>query len=102
MQQCQLQHFFYPHLPLSSPLIPLVVCPHLHMGVNNWQMWLTLKGRLVTDANAPFNQDRSVFFSPSGEVYILASSKSMAQSHSGKLYKLMDPKRYCREACSLF
>lgn len=30
----------------------------------------------------------------SGEVYILASSKSMAQSHSGKLYKLVDPKRY--------
>lgn len=29
----------------------------------------------------------------SGEVYILASSKSMAQSHSGKLYKLVDPKR---------
>ncbi|XP_074520779.1 hedgehog-interacting protein isoform X1 [Halichoeres trimaculatus] len=28
-----------------------------------------------------------------GEVYILASSKSMAQSHSGKLYKLIDPKR---------
>uniref|UniRef100_A0A6Q2Y3R0 Hedgehog-interacting protein n=1 Tax=Esox lucius TaxID=8010 RepID=A0A6Q2Y3R0_ESOLU len=28
-----------------------------------------------------------------GEVYILASSKSMAQSHSGKLYKLVDPKR---------
>lgn len=42
------------------------------------------------------------FLSPSGEVYILASSKSMAQSHSGKLYKLMDPKRYCRDACSLF
>lgn len=28
-----------------------------------------------------------------GEVYILATSKSMAQSHSGKLYKLVDPKR---------
>lgn len=28
-----------------------------------------------------------------GEVYILTSSKSMAQSHSGKLYKLLDPKR---------
>ncbi|XP_067106612.1 hedgehog-interacting protein [Osmerus mordax] len=28
-----------------------------------------------------------------GEVYILANSKSMAQSHSGKLYKLVDPKR---------
>ncbi|XP_024914281.1 hedgehog-interacting protein [Cynoglossus semilaevis] len=28
-----------------------------------------------------------------GEVYILASSKSMAQSQSGKLYKLVDPKR---------
>uniref|UniRef100_W5MR80 Hedgehog-interacting protein n=1 Tax=Lepisosteus oculatus TaxID=7918 RepID=W5MR80_LEPOC len=28
-----------------------------------------------------------------GEVYILASSKSMTQSHSGKLYKLVDPKR---------
>ncbi|XP_035515657.1 hedgehog-interacting protein [Morone saxatilis] len=28
-----------------------------------------------------------------GEVYILASSKSMVQSHSGKLYKLVDPKR---------
>lgn len=28
-----------------------------------------------------------------GEVYMLASSKSMAQSHSGKLYKLVDPKR---------
>uniref|UniRef100_A0A3Q2QGD3 Hedgehog-interacting protein n=1 Tax=Fundulus heteroclitus TaxID=8078 RepID=A0A3Q2QGD3_FUNHE len=28
-----------------------------------------------------------------GEVYILVSSKSMAQSHSGKLYKLVDPKR---------
>uniref|UniRef100_A0A673XUW7 Hedgehog interacting protein n=1 Tax=Salmo trutta TaxID=8032 RepID=A0A673XUW7_SALTR len=27
------------------------------------------------------------------EVYILATSKSMAQSHSGKLYKLVDPKR---------
>ena len=33
-----------------------------------------------------------------GEVYILASSKSMAQSHSGKLYKLVDPKRYKYEA----
>lgn len=29
-----------------------------------------------------------------GEVYILTSSKSVAQSHSGKLYKLLDPKRY--------
>uniref|UniRef100_A0A672Z1C8 Hedgehog-interacting protein n=1 Tax=Sphaeramia orbicularis TaxID=375764 RepID=A0A672Z1C8_9TELE len=28
-----------------------------------------------------------------GEVYVLASSKSMAQSHSGRLYKLVDPKR---------
>ncbi|XP_078799840.1 hedgehog-interacting protein-like [Oryzias latipes] len=28
-----------------------------------------------------------------GEVYILASSKNMAQSHSGKLFKLVDPKR---------
>ncbi|KAJ8262164.1 hypothetical protein GJAV_G00163230 [Gymnothorax javanicus] len=28
-----------------------------------------------------------------GEVYILATSKSMVQSHSGKLYKLVDPKR---------
>ncbi|XP_041937361.1 hedgehog-interacting protein [Alosa sapidissima] len=28
-----------------------------------------------------------------GEVYILTSSKSMAQSNSGKLYKLLDPKR---------
>lgn len=33
-------------------------------------------------------------FPLAGEVYILASSKSMAQSHSGKLYKLVDPKRY--------
>lgn len=32
--------------------------------------------------------------SVSGEGYILASSKSTAQSHSGKLYKLVDPKRY--------
>ncbi|XP_043918188.1 hedgehog-interacting protein isoform X2 [Protopterus annectens] len=29
-----------------------------------------------------------------GEIYILASSKSMTQSHSGKLYKLIDPKRH--------
>ncbi|XP_064423991.1 hedgehog-interacting protein [Latimeria chalumnae] len=28
-----------------------------------------------------------------GEVYILTSSKSMTQFHSGKLYKLLDPKR---------
>uniref|UniRef100_A0A8C6KKP4 Hedgehog-interacting protein n=1 Tax=Nothobranchius furzeri TaxID=105023 RepID=A0A8C6KKP4_NOTFU len=28
-----------------------------------------------------------------GEVYILASSKSMSQSQSGRLYKLIDPKR---------
>lgn len=28
-----------------------------------------------------------------GEVYILTSSKSMAPSHSGKLYRLLDPKR---------
>ncbi|XP_063314541.1 hedgehog-interacting protein isoform X2 [Pelobates fuscus] len=28
-----------------------------------------------------------------GEVYILSSSKSMTQSHSGKLYKIIDPKR---------
>ncbi|XP_067848530.1 hedgehog-interacting protein isoform X2 [Heptranchias perlo] len=28
-----------------------------------------------------------------GEVYILASSKSVTQAHSGKLYKLIDPKR---------
>lgn len=34
-----------------------------------------------------------------GEVYILASSKSMAQSHSGKLYKLVDPKRYSSTFC---
>lgn len=35
-----------------------------------------------------------------GEVYILASSKSMAQSHSGKLYKLVDPKRpYTPKEC---
>lgn len=54
MQKRRRQHiFFYPRLPRSSPLIPLVVCPHLHMGVNNWQMWLTLKGRPVTDADAP-------------------------------------------------
>lgn len=33
-------------------------------------------------------------FSFAGEVYILASSKNMAQSHSGKLFKLVDPKRY--------
>lgn len=25
-------------------------------------MWLTLKGRPVTDADAPFNQDRCLFF----------------------------------------
>lgn len=63
MQKRQQQHFFfYPRLPRSSPLIPFVVCPHLHMGVNNWQMWLTLKGRPVTDADAPFNQDRCLFF----------------------------------------
>ena len=36
----------------------------------------------------------SLSLPPTGEVYILASSKSMAQSHSGKLYKLVDPKRY--------
>ncbi|KAK6493179.1 hedgehog-interacting protein-like [Huso huso] len=29
-----------------------------------------------------------------GEMYILTSSKSMTQSHSGKLYKLIDPKRH--------
>lgn len=35
-----------------------------------------------------------------GEVYILASSKTMAQSHSGKLYKLVDPKRpYTPKEC---
>ncbi|XP_030047545.1 hedgehog-interacting protein isoform X2 [Microcaecilia unicolor] len=28
-----------------------------------------------------------------GEVYILSSSKSMTQSHSGKLYRIIDPKR---------
>ncbi|XP_069098704.1 hedgehog-interacting protein isoform X1 [Pleurodeles waltl] len=28
-----------------------------------------------------------------GEIYILTSSKSMTQSHSGKLYKIVDPKR---------
>ncbi|XP_007070199.1 hedgehog-interacting protein isoform X1 [Chelonia mydas] len=28
-----------------------------------------------------------------GEVYILSSSKSMTQSHNGKLYKIVDPKR---------
>ncbi|CAJ0951858.1 unnamed protein product [Ranitomeya imitator] len=28
-----------------------------------------------------------------GEVYILSSSKSMTQAHSGKLYKIIDPKR---------
>ncbi|XP_053114104.1 hedgehog-interacting protein isoform X1 [Hemicordylus capensis] len=28
-----------------------------------------------------------------GEVYILANSKSMTQSHNGKLYKIVDPKR---------
>lgn len=34
------------------------------------------------------------FLSSAGEVYILASSKSTAiQSHNGKLYKLVDPKR---------
>lgn len=35
-----------------------------------------------------------------GEVYILASSKTVAQSHSGKLYKLVDPKRpYTPKEC---
>uniref|UniRef100_A0A674PRR0 Hedgehog-interacting protein n=1 Tax=Takifugu rubripes TaxID=31033 RepID=A0A674PRR0_TAKRU len=35
-----------------------------------------------------------------GEVYILASSKSMVQSNSGKLYKLVDPKRpYAPKEC---
>lgn len=28
-----------------------------------------------------------------GEVYILSSSKSMTQTHNGKLYKIIDPKR---------
>ncbi|NXX01370.1 HHIP protein, partial [Larus smithsonianus] len=28
-----------------------------------------------------------------GEIYILSSSKSMTQPHSGKLYKIIDPKR---------
>lgn len=28
-----------------------------------------------------------------GEIYILSSSKSMTQTHSGKLYKIIDPKR---------
>ncbi|KAH0616011.1 hypothetical protein JD844_026756 [Phrynosoma platyrhinos] len=28
-----------------------------------------------------------------GEIYILASTKSMTQSHNGKLYKIVDPKR---------
>lgn len=41
----------------------------------------------------PISCDCSSF---AGEVYILASSKSMAQSHSGKLYKLVDPKRYMK------
>ncbi|KAG7256917.1 hypothetical protein CRUP_008887, partial [Coryphaenoides rupestris] len=36
---------------------------------------------------------------PLREVYVLASSKSMAQSHSGKLYKLVDPKRCPRTKC---
>ena len=27
-----------------------------------------------------------------GEVYILSSSKSMTQTHNGKLYKIIDPK----------
>lgn len=38
----------------------------------------------------------------SGEVYLLASSKSMSQSHSGKLYKLVDPKRYNPSLLSVF
>lgn len=54
----------------------------------------------IYDADAPFNGNLSPFFA--GEVYILASSKSMAQSHSGKLYKLVDPKRYYDEAFHLF
>ena len=29
-----------------------------------------------------------------GEVYILSSSKSMTQTHNGKLYKIIDPKRW--------
>lgn len=47
--------FLNPQLPRSPPLIPLVVCPHLQMRVNNWQMCFALKACLVTDADAPFN-----------------------------------------------
>lgn len=34
-----------------------------------------------------------LFLFSSGEVYILSSSKSMTQTHNGKLYKIIDPKR---------
>lgn len=43
------------------------------------------------DARCPNYSDCSFV---AGEVYILASTKSMVQSNSGKLYKLVDPKRY--------
>lgn len=56
--------------------------------VNYWDIYYTLK---VCNANSPDGPFPCSSFA--GEVYILASSKSMAQSHSGKLYKLVDPKR---------
>ncbi|ELK17525.1 Hedgehog-interacting protein [Pteropus alecto] len=36
-----------------------------------------------------------------GEVYILSSSKSMTQTHNGKLYKIVDPKRNAERLSSL-
>uniref|UniRef100_A0A8C7LUG0 EGF-like domain-containing protein n=1 Tax=Oncorhynchus mykiss TaxID=8022 RepID=A0A8C7LUG0_ONCMY len=52
-----------------------------------------LKGVHFIEDRLPFGTFRSLRVPFRSEVYILATSKSMAQSHSGKLYKLVDPKR---------
>lgn len=84
-------------LLMSSPyvlLCSLASSPHFGSGIawnlNYWDICCTLKVCNANNSNGPFPCDCS---SLAGEVYILASSKSMAQSHSGKLYKLVDPKR---------
>lgn len=100
VQQCRsFSYAVSPHLFMSSPFILLCYLPILAqvLQVNNWDMYCRL---IVCNTN---NADSLLHVTSfAGEVYILASSKSMVQSHSGKLYKLVDPKRYNHEVHFLF
>lgn len=106
----QLSHVTHSLSPVASAtLLKLqlyslypVCCPFVSFPYFCMQIVSTCVIALVCLVQAMLNDHFHVTSSFSGEVYILASSKSMAQSHSGKLYKLVDPKRYDQEVQFLY